>query len=68
MNEQERLEILETKITYQDRTIDALNEIVTHQQDQVDLLMREVRQLRKTLESLSATSIEGGEEPPPPHY
>ncbi len=63
-----RLESLETKVSFQDRTIDALNEVVTRQQDQVDQLVLEVKQLRKTLEALGAQSIDGGEEPPPPHY
>lgn len=65
---EDRLANLESKIAFQDRTIDALNEVVTRQQDQVDQLIVDLRQMRKSLESLSSTAIEGGEEPPPPHY
>jgi SlyX protein len=63
-----RLETLESKVSFQDRTIDALNDVVTRQQDQIDQLILQVTQQRKTLESLDLGSVEGGEEPPPPHY
>lgn len=63
-----RLEDLETKVVYQERTIDQLNEVVTKQQDQVDRLRLEVDQLNKTLKAISSLTVEGGEEPPPPHY
>lgn len=64
----ERLETLESKVAFQDRTIDALNEVVIRQQDQVDRLTRELVLLRKSLDSLGEASVEGGQEPPPPHY
>ncbi len=64
----DRLEVLETKVLYQDRTIDELNEVVTKQQDQIDLLLEEVKRLRDVLQNAPDSGIEGGEEPPPPHY
>jgi SlyX protein len=63
-----RFEILESKVLYQDRTIDELNEVVTKQQDQIDGLIAEVGRLRQDLDGIQARGIDGGEEPPPPHY
>ncbi len=64
----ERLQVLENKTLYQDRTIEELNDVVTKQQDQMDLLTTEVKRLRNLLESAPHDGIERGEEPPPPHY
>ncbi|MFT5695599.1 MAG: SlyX protein [Myxococcota bacterium] len=67
----ERLQVLEGKVTFQDRTIDELNQVLTKQQDQVDLLTTQLTTLRETLDSALADAsgtVEAGEEPPPPHY
>lgn len=64
---EERFEVLESKVLYQDRTIDALNEVVTKQQDQMDMLTAELKRLRDALEAIPGDGVEGGEEPPP-HY
>ena len=42
----ERFQILETKVLYQDRIIDDLNEVVTKQQDQMDRLTAKMEQLK----------------------
>ena len=65
---EERFQALESKILYQDRTVDELNDVVTKQQDQIDRLTNECKHLRETLESVSADGVAGREEPPPPHY
>jgi len=64
----ERFQILESKVLYQDRTIDDLNEVVTKQQDQIDLLTAELERLRQALVAIQERGIENTEEPPPPHY
>ena len=64
----ERLEILETNVGYQDRTIDTLNEVVTEQHDRIDALEAQVRKLREAIESLDLGGVDAGQEPPPPHY
>jgi SlyX protein len=64
----ERFQVLENKVLYQDRTIEELNEVVTRQQDQIDLLTADLKRLRDLLESPPEDGIKGGEEPPPPHY
>ncbi len=43
---EERLELLETRLAYQDQTVEALNEVVTRQQDQIDRLERELQLLK----------------------
>jgi SlyX protein len=47
---EDRLEILETRLAYQDQTVEALNEVVTRQQDQIDRLERELQMLKDVLE------------------
>ncbi len=43
---EERLEFLETRLAYQDQTVEALNEVVTRQQDQIDRLEHELKLLQ----------------------
>ncbi len=64
----ERLQVLETQLGFQDRTIETLNEVVTKQQDQIDELTLQVEKLMELLRDTEQPSIDGGEEPPPPHY
>ena len=65
----ERLAELETRVTFQDQTIQELNEVVTRQQVQIDRLAKEVAALRLHLASLAPSAvIPAEEEKPPPHY
>ena len=63
-----RLETLEMKVAYQDRTIDALNEVVVRQQNQIEALQRDLEKMRMALEDDGSAAVAAGEEPPPPHY
>jgi SlyX protein len=65
---EERLEKVETRIGYQDRLLDELNEVIIKQQQQIDLLERRVEALNGVVAGLDPNGIEQGEEPPPPHY
>ena len=66
---QERLAELETRIAFQERTIQELNEVVTRQQDEIDRLAREVERLKVQLLTLAPSLVESrDEETPPPHY
>ncbi len=65
---EERLQVLETKVGFQDRTIDALDDIVRKQQDQIEHLQEALRKLRDSFLATNPEGIEDGEEPPPPHY
>lgn len=63
----ERLQILEERYLYQERTIDALNEVIIEQQNQFQSLSDQIRRLQGLLTALQDSPVEG-EEPPPPHY
>jgi len=65
---EERFQVLENKVLYQERTIDELNAVVTRQQDQVDALHAQLEKLRAILANPPERTIDASEEPPPPHY
>lgn len=65
---EERFQVLENKVLYQERTIDELNTVVTRQQDQIDALSAELGRIRKFLADPPEEGIDASEEPPPPHY
>ena len=65
----QRIEELETQLAFQEDTLQALNEIVTRQQSQIDTLSRDVQVLLAQLQQLSdSMQLPDGEEAPPPHY
>ena len=55
-----RLERLETRLAYQDKTVEALNEVVTRQQDQIDRLARDVQRLQDILKNAMAAGRDAG--------
>ncbi len=60
---------LETKISYQEHLIQELNDVVTHQQKQIDALELEIKRIRDHLKGTSSSQIARPEEEvPPPHY
>lgn len=63
-----RLERLEEQHFFQERTITALNEALTGQQRQIDLLENRTTRLEEKLLSLWEQMDEGGETTLPPHY
>jgi len=65
---QEKITDLEIRISYMEETIETLNEVVTRQQDQIDLLIREVMQLKQQVEQGADFVRPLSEETPPPHY
>ena len=66
---EDRIVELETKLVFQDETINELNEVITDQQKQLDELREEVRLLNLRIVSLAESSTDSNEkEPPPPHY
>ena len=64
-----RLNELETRLAFQDDTIQALNDVVTQQDQALQQLQRAVELLARRQADLAA-SIPGGAEDdqPPPHY
>lgn len=60
---------LETRIAFQEHTLHALNEVVTHQQQQIDVLVREIQTLKDRLRAAAPSPVGSLEdEKPPPHY
>jgi SlyX protein len=64
----DRVEALETRVAYQDQTVDDLNKTVTAQWERIDKLSRELTRLADRLQQAEDRSAPTGPEPPPPHY
>lgn len=63
-----RLMELEIKASFSEDLIDHLNEAIVRQQQQIELLMRELRQLRDQLPNDSAGTPRTLRDELPPHY
>jgi SlyX protein len=64
----DRVEALEMRLTYQDETIETLNQTVTAQWQQIDALRRLVAELGDRLRDAESNSRVGPANEPPPHY
>jgi SlyX protein len=62
-----RLDALETRIAFQDQTIEDLNSTITAQWRQIDLLTRKLELLEEQVRSGSYIA-DPSTEAPPPHY
>jgi SlyX protein len=62
----ERIDVLETRLTFQDETIETLNKTITAQWQQIDALTRQVAALSERLQEAEANAPAANE--PPPHY
>ena len=63
----ERIDALETRIAFQDDTIETLNEAITAQWKQIDILTRQVAGLGERLQEAENNAGAPRNEPPP-HY
>ncbi|WP_144394288.1 SlyX family protein [Pleionea sediminis] len=70
MNLEEKVTDLECKLTFQEDTIEILNETVLAQQKSIDQLMEHMRKMQSQLVSLQQDHavVSPEQEPPPPHY
>jgi SlyX protein len=64
----DRLETLETKVAFQEDTIQQLNDALVAQQARIDHLESLVMLLVEQLGALQEPDGPGSVEPPPPHY
>lgn len=65
----DRLVELETRLAFQEHTLQALNDVVTRQQQQIEALVREVQILKDRLRAAAPSPVGPIEdEKPPPHY
>lgn len=66
---QSRLVELETKVAFQDHTIETLNVVVTRLQSTVDRLTLDLSNLKTQLRSVAPSLVaDQKDETPPPHY
>ena len=63
----ERIDALEMRLTYQDETIETLNQTITAQWIKIDALTRQVAELRERLQDAEGNAP-GPANEPPPHY
>ena len=63
----ERIDALEMRLTYQDVTIETLNQTITEQWRQIDALTRHLAELKERLQE-AESHAPGPANEPPPHY
>ena len=63
----DRVDALETRLTFQDETIEALNKTITEQWLKIDALTRQLVALSERLQEAEAHAP-GAANEPPPHY
>ena len=63
----ERIDVLETRLAFQDETIETLNKTITEQWLKIDALTRQVLSLSDRLQE-AETSAPGPATERPPHY
>jgi len=64
----DRLTDLEIHLTHQEHRVGELNELVYCQQQQLDALAAEIRQIKEQLQMGLSARVSESEEEPPPHY
>ena len=62
----DRIDALETRLTFQDETIEILNKTITAQWQQIDALTRQLTTLGERLREAESNAPAANE--PPPHY
>jgi uncharacterized coiled-coil protein SlyX len=62
-----RIDALEMRLTFQDETIETLNQTITAQWRQIDALTRQVTALSERLQEAESNTASPANEPPP-HY
>jgi SlyX protein len=63
----DRIDVLETRLTFQDETIETLNKTITLQWQKIDALTRQLVHLSERLQE-AETRGPGAANEPPPHY
>lgn len=69
VEQEARITELETRLAFQDDTIQALNDVIVEQQRRLDRLAHQLQVLAgRQDELLGRLELGGGDEAPPPHY
>lgn len=67
MNEQ--ITNIEIQLMHHENTIQQLSDVISHQQQDIEKLQRELKQIMKHLQSTAPSEMRAPEdEEPPPHY
>lgn len=64
----DRIEALEIRAAYQDKTIDELNVVIAGQWREIDKLKRLLERIDDQIAAVEQLARTGTKEPPPPHY
>lgn len=65
----ERITNIEIQLMHHENTIQQLNDVITHQQLDIEKMQKEIARIVKHLQSLTTSDIMASEdEEPPPHY
>ncbi|MBE7376728.1 SlyX family protein [Pseudomonas lopnurensis] len=68
MDLESRVADLETRLAFQDDTIQTLNDVVVEQQRIIERVQLQLGALARRQEEMQSTLDTGGDEAPPPHY
>ncbi len=63
----ERIDALESRLMFQDETIETLNQTITEQWLKINALTRQIAALSERLQE-AETRVPGAANEPPPHY
>ena len=63
----ERIDVLETRLAFQDETIETLNRTITEQWKQIDAMTRQLAELKERLQD-AENNAAGPVNERPPHY
>ena len=63
----DRIDALEMRLTFQDETIETLNQTITAQWLKIDALTRQLTELKDRLQDAESHAT-GAADEPPPHY
>ncbi|NMH60759.1 SlyX family protein [Alteromonas ponticola] len=66
---EQSIEELQTKVAFQEHTIELLNDALTSQQHQLEKLQYQMKQVLQKVKAIEPSNIaKASEETPPPHY
>ena len=68
MNAEQRITDLESRLAFQDDTIQALNDVLVAQQRELERLQLQVAALARRQEEIGGQLDAAEDEAPPPHY
>ena len=69
MDLEQRINEVETRLAFQETTLQELNEVLTSQQQQLSQMQTLVEKLRERVVELGSNmQANAANEPPPPHY